>query len=143
MMTQTGTAIGGKRLLIDESAPRLAALIAQDDAVAIGDPGDRLAFLVAEAIADHVVGILLRNASPHIAELVPKTNVVSFAKAIDHALIRVLKTEEAAWGGRMNASTPVNHTFKYKYFRFKADKDLFVASKPKRFRTGLGMITVG
>jgi len=84
-------------VLLDESAPGLAASIAKHQAEAVGNAGDGAAVGVAKRVADRFVGHFFGCSAPDVAEFVAQAQVVAMAEAIKtRAGTLFFEIEEAA-----------------------------------------------
>jgi len=84
-------------VLLDESAPGLAASIAKHQAEAVGNAGDGAAVGVAKRVADRFVGHFFGCSAPDVAEFVAQAQVIAMAEAVQaRSSTLFLEIEEAA-----------------------------------------------
>lgn len=69
---------------VDETAPDVAALIAENDVAADADTADGAAVAIAQAVAHGIVGLRFGFAAPDIAEFVSEADKVAVSGAMDH-----------------------------------------------------------
>ena len=84
-------------VLLDESAPGLAASIAKHQAEAVGNAGDGAAVGVAKRIAHGFFGHFFRSAAPDVSEFVAQAQMIAMAEAIKTSIGTLFfEIEEAA-----------------------------------------------
>lgn len=84
-------------------------MVSEDDTVAVGDAGDVVAVVVAEAVADAVVGLAFGGAVPFVAFVVAEADEVSIARAGHHVVVGVEEAVEAPRSPRSVATAAIDH----------------------------------
>jgi hypothetical protein len=84
-------------VLLDESAPGLAASIAKDQAEAVGNACNGASVGVAKRVADRFFAHLFGRSAPDVSEFIAQAEVIAMAEAIKtRAGTLFLEIEEAA-----------------------------------------------
>lgn len=95
--------------LIDETAPGVAALVAQNHAVFIGYTRDAIPSRIFEDEAHTVVTHFLGLPLPGVAELVTQADEVAIPITVHLLPLLILKTIESGADGPPASSSAINH----------------------------------